>query len=84
MPETEALMQKLFNQRSFKLERISPTTAPIDVISRCQLSDTEKNALVSLIKKGSAFRCRVGRGKFRYGETATQAIRLAIDEFEDL
>lgn len=77
------LLSKLLKQRSFRLEKISPATFPSDVVATYhrrgeRITKKECDAIVALVRSGTAFRCRIGNGRYAYGETVSDAIERAI------
>lgn len=75
--------ERLQLQRGYTLQKISPTTYPQDVINAqiradVPLTRTEIESIVALLKTGSAFRCRIGKGRYCYGRTADEAINAAL------
>mgnify|MGYP003395185137 CR=1 FL=1 len=80
----DAMMEKLIRQRGFTLQKISPTTLPGDVVSRHKrkeadgVPESEFPGILGLCKSGSCFRCRIGKGRFWYAETAAEAIKKAL------
>lgn len=83
------LLSRLLKQRGFTLQKISPTTLPGDVISRHRrrpadgVREDEFPGILGLIKSGSAFRCRIGKARYWYGTTPSEAIQKALKNEEN-
>ena len=73
-------LQMLAAQRSWKLERISKFTAGGDIAVKLSpsLGDPELRALAALIRCGSCFRCRLGRGRWHFGSSPEEAAAAAL------
>lgn len=81
------LLSKLLKQRSFRLEKISPATFPNDVIATYhrrgeRITKKESDAIIALVRTGTAFRCRIGNGRYAYGQTVSNAIEVAVKKME--
>jgi hypothetical protein len=79
------LMARLLKKHSFCLQKISPTTFASDVITTHRkrgeaMSQEEIDGIVKLVKTGTAFRCRIGKGRFCYGGTVTDALAAALGD----
>lgn len=76
------LLSKLLKQRGFRLEKISPTTFPPDIITTHRrkggYTKKELGGILELVRSGTAYRCRIGKSRYFYGETPSDAIRLAL------
>ncbi len=65
--------------RSWRLDRMSPTTYPQDVGVRCPVAAAMQPELKAMMAEGQAFRCRIGTGRFFYARTLDVAARAAIE-----
>lgn len=78
MTERQALAA-LAKFRSWRLERLSPTTYPQDITIKLKyLSEGQADAIAGLMKRATCYRCRIGLGRYFFGETAVEAIELAV------
>lgn len=76
------LLKKLDKFRSWRLERISPTTSPGDITLRLKgVAKEELTSIAEAIKSGKCYRCRIGRGRFFFGSSQEFVITKAL-EFE--
>jgi len=66
--------------KSWQLHKISSTTAPGDVVCRVSkdMSNEEITAMIALLRKRNAYRCRIGKARWYFGETAKDAIEAAL------
>lgn len=73
-------LEMLANTGSWKLERISPTTSPGDVAMRLRsdMSKQEIQGMMALLKMRTAYRCRIGKGRWYFGSTPEQAAKSAL------
>lgn len=82
MPEEKTALDILTPYHSWTLSRISNKTLPQDVVVTTKatqvFTDEEAAALSRLMKTGNCYRCRIGKGRFYFGETALQAAELAV------
>jgi len=76
---TRTAIELLADHRSWKLERISPTTASGDLNPRYR---QKARWLRILIQSGICYRCRIGRGQWHYAGTPEEAAAHALDEIE--
>lgn len=77
------ILSQLLRERSFRLEKISPATFPNDVIATYhrrgeRITKKESEAIIALVRTGTAFRCRIGGGRYAYGKTVSEAIAGAM------
>lgn len=75
--------EQLCQRHSFSLQRVSPATFPQDVIATYhrrgeKISRGETEAICKLVRTGTAFRCRIAKGRYFYGADANEAIRAAL------
>lgn len=73
-------LKQLEQFHSWKLERISLTTYPRDVLLHCGsgLTDESRERIAAWIRKGVCYRCRIGKGAFAFAATPSEAVSLAI------
>lgn len=67
---------------SWQLSRVSATTYPADVVVTVKrkgqlISDVEAAAIARLVRFGTCYRCRIGKGRYFFAETAIAAATLA-------
>lgn len=67
---------------SWQLNRVSATTYPPDVVVTARrqgqpLSDAEITTVAALMRGGSCYRCRIGKGRFYFGDTPLAAAERA-------
>lgn len=77
-------MSRLLKQPGFCLQKVSPTTFPNDVITTHhrrgdKITEKEEKGIKELVRSGTAFRCRIGKGRYHYGSTVTDAIVGALE-----
>lgn len=72
-------IELLNEHRSWKLERISPTTTSGDLEPRYR---TKARWLRILIQSGVCYRARIGRGEWHYAGTPHEAAARAVDAAE--
>jgi len=80
-----SMLARLWNCRSFSLQRISPTTFPHDVLVRAGKdghTEKELKAIAKMLESRRVFRCRIGRGRYHYGLTLTDAVGAALKKSE--
>ena len=65
--------------QSWKLDRLSPTSAPCDVVVRSRMSEAEFKEIEKLMSGGNCFRCRISKGPYYYADNPIRAIELAIE-----
>ena len=77
--ETNALTI-LAGQQSWRMDRLSPTTYELDVDTESwrNRSPNRPSDLGRMMRRGEAYRCRVGRGPFFYGATPEEAASAAV------
>ena len=68
--------------RSWQLQRVSVATFPQDVVATLRRkgqppTEAEIRALTNLIRSGECYRCRIGKGRYFFGDTARAAAELA-------
>lgn len=64
----------------WQLHRISPTTFPGDIAIRVVngMSKEEMEAVNALLKTRNCYRCRIGKGRWHFGNSAAAAAQHAI------
>lgn len=77
------MLSQLLRERSFCLQKVSRATFASDVIATHhrrgeRVTKRETEAIIALVRSGEAFRCRIGKGRFVYGRTVSEAISGAI------
>lgn len=72
-------IEMLNGHRSWKLERISPTTSSGDLEPRYR---QKSKWLRLLIQAGVCYRCRISRSEWQYAGTPEEAAAHAVDAFE--
>jgi len=76
------ILSRLYKCRSFSLQRVSPTTFPQDVLVRHRrdgrYTRKELAVIADMLNSRSVFRCRIGRGRYFYGLTITEAVAAAL------
>lgn len=82
MAEANAI-ELLAEFHSWQLNRVSLTTYPQDIVSTARrqsqpLTEDEAVAVVRLMRAGSCYRCRIGKGRYYFGVTPREAIDQAI------
>ncbi len=74
------VFEQLNRLRSWKLERISPATFPHDIVVKLKyLTPKECDTIAAMIKTGTCYRCRIGKGRYFFGETSSAAIAAALN-----
>ena len=69
----------LSDVQSWKLERISRTTYPRDIIVKLGvLSKPEIQSISDAIKHGICYRCRIAKNRWYFGATPEDAARFAV------
>ena len=64
---------------SWKLEHISPTTFPQDIVVKIRtLSKRECEAIAGTIRGGRCYRFRIGKGRYFFGESIAEVIVAAL------
>jgi hypothetical protein len=79
----EAWDQAEATGRGFRVERIASTTYLRDCITIPAPRETAANTLGYTRREQPLYRCRIGRGRWIYGDTAVDAIRKALSNFAD-
>ena len=69
---------QLMSFESWQLHRVSANTHPYDVIATFKrndvpISDAEVAAITKLLREGNCYRCRIGRSRYFFAETALKA-----------
>lgn len=73
-------MDRLMQYQSWRLERISVRTYPQDITVKLnELSGDEADAIQKMIRSGTCFRCRIGRGRWFFAVSVDEAIALAVN-----
>jgi hypothetical protein len=67
---------------SWQLNRVSTTTYPHDVVVTARrqghpLSDSEAKSVAHLMRHGTCYRCRIGKGRYYFGDSPLEAARRA-------
>lgn len=77
--ECESILFELFQTHSFRLEKISQSTYPNDIILKIKdMSAAEADSIATMIKGGICYRCRIGQRRFFFAGTPEDAVRLAL------
>lgn len=79
---SEAALDVLAAFHSWQLNRVSPNTYPADVVVTLRrgdqvMSDAEAKAVAEWIRSGTCYRCRIGKGRFFFGDTPLAAAKRA-------
>jgi hypothetical protein len=78
------ILAELFRQHSFRLEKISGTTFPHDILVRMSYITKEQVAAVEqLIRGGVAFRCRIANHRYYFGRTVSEAAEAALAAYKE-
>jgi hypothetical protein len=73
-------MSLLMKTHSWRLERISSTTFPRDITYKLSyLTEDQIRAVQAYIRCGTCYRCRIGKGRFYFGEYPSKAIEAALN-----
>ena len=72
------ILGQLSEFRSWKLERLSPTTYAQDIGVRCPKARTMERELKGMLRSGQAFRCRIAGGEYFYARNIPDAVNDAI------
>jgi hypothetical protein len=67
---------------TWQLNRVSPRTAPVDVIRPLVmervLTDAEIAGITRLLRSKVCYRCRIGKGKYFFGACIADAVLPAL------
>lgn len=77
----------LAKYHSWQLNRLSVNTFPNDVVMTVRrkgqlLTEDEAKAIITYMQGGECYRCRIGKGRFFFAETALKAAQLATAAHE--
>ena len=79
-PTFSNLLLRLNKFRSWKLERISPTTYPRDITAKLKyITECEFKSIKRMMVEGSCYRCRISKGRFFFGASMSDAITAALE-----
>ncbi|MBC7853483.1 MAG: hypothetical protein IAF94_08610 [Pirellulaceae bacterium] len=74
-------LSKLDKVRSWKLERLSPATYPQDITLKLKyLVEGQAQAIAKMLTSGTAYRCRIGKGRWYFSDSADGAIAAALEQ----
>lgn len=74
-------LELLANEKGWQLHKISPTTCPGDIALRMRkdMSKDEIKGMMEILEGRNAYRCRLGKGRWYYANTAEAAAKGALE-----